>query len=74
MIWLPNICFNAYYLQAKALVDPFAYETYIEEQKQRKLEEQRASRITVNIILLKLVVFLQNYLSYLHLITDLQRT
>ncbi|KAJ4716803.1 Nucleolar protein 10-like [Melia azedarach] len=35
------------YKKAKALVDPFAYETYIEEQKQRKLEEQRASRITL---------------------------
>lgn len=35
------------YKKAKALVDPFAYDFYIEEQKQRKLEQQRASRITL---------------------------
>ncbi|XP_006423766.2 nucleolar protein 10 [Citrus clementina] len=35
------------YKKAKALVDPFAYESYIEEQKQKKLEQQRASRITL---------------------------
>lgn len=35
------------YKKAKALMDPFAYDLYIEEQKQRKLEQQRASRITL---------------------------
>ncbi|XP_031281010.1 nucleolar protein 10-like [Pistacia vera] len=35
------------YKKAKAIADPFAYETHKEEQKQRKLEEQRASRITL---------------------------
>ncbi|KAK2654321.1 hypothetical protein Ddye_014177 [Dipteronia dyeriana] len=35
------------YKKAKALVDPFAYESYQEDQKRRKLEEQRASRITL---------------------------
>ncbi|KAJ0077949.1 hypothetical protein Patl1_37118 [Pistacia atlantica] len=35
------------YKKAKATADPFAHETYKEEQKQRKLKEQRASRITL---------------------------
>lgn len=33
--------------RAKALVDPFAYDTYIEQRKKEKLEAERASRITI---------------------------
>ncbi|PPS04701.1 hypothetical protein GOBAR_AA15975 [Gossypium barbadense] len=32
---------------AKALADPFAYETYIEQRKQEKLEAERRNRITM---------------------------
>uniref|UniRef100_A0A9I9DI69 Nucleolar protein 10 n=1 Tax=Cucumis melo TaxID=3656 RepID=A0A9I9DI69_CUCME len=32
---------------AKALVDPFAYDAYIEQRKKEKLDEERANRITV---------------------------
>lgn len=39
------------YLQAKALADPFAYETYIEQRKQEKLEAERRNRITVSIFI-----------------------
>lgn len=35
-------------LQAKALVEPFAYDAYIEERKREKLENERVSRITVS--------------------------
>ncbi|XP_054802199.1 uncharacterized protein LOC129305974 isoform X2 [Prosopis cineraria] len=35
------------YKKAKALADPFEYESYIEQQKQEKLEAERASRITI---------------------------
>lgn len=35
-------------LQAKALVDPFAYDAYIEQRKKEKLDEERANRITVS--------------------------
>ncbi|KAI4348607.1 hypothetical protein L6164_009314 [Bauhinia variegata] len=38
---------HALYKKAKALADPFEYETYIEQQKQQKLEAERASRITI---------------------------
>lgn len=40
------VCFTC--LQAKALVDPFAYEEYIEQRKREKLEKELASRITVS--------------------------
>ncbi|KAH9657792.1 NUC153 domain-containing protein [Citrus sinensis] len=43
----PKWCSPIESMTAKALVDPFAYESYIEEQKQKKLEQQRASRITL---------------------------
>ncbi|PKU84456.1 nucleolar protein 10 [Dendrobium catenatum] len=33
--------------KAQAIVDPFAYETYIEKKKQEKIEAERASRITI---------------------------
>ncbi|KAK3440966.1 hypothetical protein EUGRSUZ_B01227 [Eucalyptus grandis] len=33
--------------RAKALADPFAYDTYIEQRKKEKLEAERASRITI---------------------------
>ncbi|CAI0625382.1 unnamed protein product [Linum tenue] len=35
------------YQREKAKADPFEYEAYIEKRKQEKLEEQRASRITI---------------------------
>ncbi|OMO65302.1 pre-rRNA-processing protein ESF1 [Corchorus olitorius] len=35
------------YKKAKALADPFAYETYIEQRKQEKLEAERRNRITI---------------------------
>ncbi|KAK1273208.1 hypothetical protein QJS04_geneDACA022269 [Acorus gramineus] len=35
------------YKKAKSLVDPFAYDAYIEQRKQEKLEAERASRITI---------------------------
>uniref|UniRef100_A0A7N0UV27 Nucleolar protein 10 n=1 Tax=Kalanchoe fedtschenkoi TaxID=63787 RepID=A0A7N0UV27_KALFE len=35
------------YKKAKALVDPFAYEAYIEQRKREKLEAERQSRITI---------------------------
>ncbi|TYJ12356.1 hypothetical protein E1A91_A11G344000v1 [Gossypium mustelinum] len=35
------------YKKAKALADPFAYETYIEQRKQEKLEAERRNRITM---------------------------
>ena len=35
-------------MQAQALADPFAYESYIERRKKEKLEAERASRITVS--------------------------
>lgn len=35
-------------LQAKSLVDPFAYDAYIEQRKKEKLDEERANRITVS--------------------------
>ena len=35
-------------LQAKALVDPFAYDAYLEQKKREKLEKERSSRITVS--------------------------
>ncbi|KAF7804019.1 nucleolar protein 10 [Senna tora] len=35
------------YKKAKTLADPFEYEAYIEQQKQEKLEAERASRITI---------------------------
>ncbi|XP_017247710.1 uncharacterized protein LOC108218998 isoform X2 [Daucus carota subsp. sativus] len=35
------------YKKAQALVDPFAYDNYIERRKQEKLEEERRSRITI---------------------------
>ncbi|XP_050232794.1 uncharacterized protein LOC126681311 [Mercurialis annua] len=35
------------YKKAKAIADPFAYEDYIEQQKQKKLDEIHASRITI---------------------------
>ncbi|KAL2626174.1 hypothetical protein AAZV13_07G096200 [Glycine max] len=38
---------HALYKKAKALVDPFEYEAYIEQQKREKMEAERASRITV---------------------------
>lgn len=41
------------YLQAKSLADPFAYETYIEQRKQEKLEAERRNRITVSIFIPK---------------------
>ncbi|TYK06958.1 nucleolar protein 10 [Cucumis melo var. makuwa] len=34
------------YKKAKALVDPFAYDAYIEQRKKEKLDEERANRIT----------------------------
>lgn len=39
-------------LQAKALVDPFAYDEYREKQKKEKMELKQASRITVLFILI----------------------
>lgn len=43
-----NLLFSDFILlQAKALVDPFAYDSYIEQRKREKLENERASRITV---------------------------
>ncbi|XP_057430255.1 uncharacterized protein LOC130723284 [Lotus japonicus] len=38
---------HALYKKAKALADPFEYETYIEQQKREKMEAERASRITI---------------------------
>lgn len=35
-------------VQAKSLVDPFAYDAYLEQKKNEKLEKERASRITVS--------------------------
>lgn len=35
------------YKKAKSLVDPFAYDSYIEQRKREKLENERASRITI---------------------------
>lgn len=35
------------YKKAKSLVDPFAYDAYIEQRKKEKLDEERANRITV---------------------------
>ncbi|OVA14142.1 hypothetical protein BVC80_1787g234 [Macleaya cordata] len=35
------------YKKAKSLADPFAYDTYIEQRKQEKLDAERASRITI---------------------------
>lgn len=35
------------YKKAQALANPFAYESYIEQRKQLKLEAERASRITI---------------------------
>ncbi|KAK8514652.1 hypothetical protein V6N13_103191 [Hibiscus sabdariffa] len=35
------------YKKAKALADPFAYETYLEQRKQEKLEAERRNRITI---------------------------
>ncbi|CAM8902392.1 unnamed protein product [Rhodiola kirilowii] len=35
------------YKKAKALVDPFAYDAYIEQRKKGKLEAERQSRITI---------------------------
>eukprot|EP00257_Ricinus_communis_P005506 XP_002519773.2 nucleolar protein 10 [Ricinus communis] len=35
------------YKKVKSMVDPFAYEDYIEQQKQKKLDDSRASRITI---------------------------
>ncbi|KAJ4958993.1 hypothetical protein NE237_026104 [Protea cynaroides] len=35
------------YKKAKSLADPFAYDAYIEQRKQEKLEAERASRITI---------------------------
>lgn len=51
----PRFCFVLSFdaliiLQAKALVDPFEYEAYIEQQKREKMEAERASRITVEFI------------------------
>ncbi|OWM85471.1 hypothetical protein CDL15_Pgr019095 [Punica granatum] len=34
-------------LTAKALADPFAYDSYVEQRKKEKLEAERASRITI---------------------------
>nr|POE85782.1 nucleolar protein 10 [Quercus suber] len=33
--------------QAKSLVDPFAYDAYLEQKKNEKLEKERSSRITI---------------------------
>ncbi|GMY19372.1 nucleolar protein 10 [Fagus crenata] len=35
------------YKKAKALVDPFAYDAYLEQKKREKFEKERASRITI---------------------------
>lgn len=35
------------FMQAKQYTEPFEYETYREQQTQKKLEEQFVSRITV---------------------------
>ncbi|KAL4644129.1 hypothetical protein ACB098_02G120800 [Castanea mollissima] len=35
------------YKKAKSLVDPFAYDAYLEQKKNEKLEKERASRITI---------------------------
>ncbi|XP_022158780.1 nucleolar protein 10 [Momordica charantia] len=35
------------YKKAKSLVDPFAYDAYIEQRKKEKLDEERANRITM---------------------------
>ncbi|XP_072966669.1 uncharacterized protein [Typha angustifolia] len=35
------------YKEAKSLVDPFAYDAYIEKRKKEKIEAERASRITI---------------------------
>ncbi|PKI50856.1 hypothetical protein CRG98_028763 [Punica granatum] len=35
------------YKKAKALADPFAYDSYVEQRKKEKLEAERASRITI---------------------------
>ncbi|KAB1222200.1 Nucleolar protein 10 [Morella rubra] len=43
----PKWCSYLENLTAKALVDPFAYDSYIEQRKREKLENERASRITI---------------------------
>lgn len=50
-------------LQAKSLVDPFAYDAYIEQRKKEKLDEERANRITVIHFLSQNTVILY-YLSF----------
>lgn len=52
-------------MQAKALVDPFAYDEYREKQKKEKMEAKQASRITV--LSLLWFAFL---LLYVHLVKD----
>ncbi|KAG5142412.1 hypothetical protein JHK82_018107 [Glycine max] len=42
----PKWCSSLENFTAKALVDPFEYEAYIEQQKREKMEAERASRIT----------------------------
>uniref|UniRef100_A0A2N9HUK5 Uncharacterized protein n=1 Tax=Fagus sylvatica TaxID=28930 RepID=A0A2N9HUK5_FAGSY len=43
----PKWCSNLENLTAKALVDPFAYDAYLEQKKREKFEKERASRITI---------------------------
>ena len=38
---------NRLYGKAKAMMDPFAYETYRQQRVQKKLEDERSSRISI---------------------------
>lgn len=69
-IYWPTFCFLilANFLQAQALANPFAYESYLEQRKQLKLEAERASRITVSSMLLSFInLFVHIFLTTFHL-------
>lgn len=51
-------------LQAKSLVDPFAYDAYIEQRKKEKLDEERANRITVSYFFFPWNFMIFDYLSF----------
>ncbi len=46
-IFLKDLVIPRLYHKAKNLVDPFAYERYRQQRVQQKIEQARASRITV---------------------------